>query len=357
MKEKSKILIIEDDESTRKTLEFVFRKKGYDTETAGTGKEALKMAKQRFFNVALLDIMLPDTEGTELLVSLKEMHPFMDVIVMTGHASMENTMRSLNGGASAYFTKPLKLNEMLAAVKKMLEKQWQEIEKQKLYQEMHLKLSESIQEELIYLATHDALTGLPNRTLFQDRLSMELVRARRNKQKLAVMLIDLDHFKDINDRLGHSAGDKLLRHVGQRLSNLLRKSDSVARIGGDEFLLLLPEISQVIDGVKIAQKVLAAMRRPFRFNSYSVKVTVSIGISIFPDCSGNAGSLIRDADIAMYKAKEAGRDKYSLFSDKDGGDGKANLHSYCERQYPLVQNHVLALFRSRLRDAPRQIDV
>lgn len=357
MKEKSRILIIEDDESTRKTLAFIFRKKGYDTETVGTGKEALKMAKQRFFNVALLDIMLPDKEGTELLVPLKEMHPFMDVIVMTGHASMENTMRSLNGGASAYFTKPLKLNEMLAVVKKMLEKQWQEIKKQRLYQEMHLKLSESIQEELIYLATHDALTGLPNRTLFQDRLSIELIRARRNKQKLAVMLIDLDHFKDINDRLGHSAGDKLLRHVGQRLSSLLRKSDSVARFGGDEFLLLLPEISQVKDVAKIAQKVLVAVRRPFRFNSYSVKITASIGISIFPDCSGNAGSLIRDADIAMYKAKEGGRDKYNLYSDKESGDGKANLHSYCERQYPLVQDHVLALFRSRLRDAPRQIDV
>lgn len=355
MKEKPKILIIEDDESTRKTLAFIFRKKGYDTETAGTGKEALKMAKQRFFNVALLDIMLPDKEGTELLAPLKEMHPFMDVIVMTGYASMENTMRSLNGGASAYFTKPLKLNEMLAAIKKMLEKQWQEIEKRRLYQEMHLKLSESIQEEeeLIYLATHDALTGLPNRTLFQDRLSIELVRARRNKQKLAVMLLDLDHFKDINDRLGHSAGDKLLRHIAQRLSNLLRKSDSVARIGGDEFLLLLPEISQIKDVAKVAQKVLVDMRRPFKFNSYSVKITASIGISIFTDCSGNAGSLIKNADIAMYKAKEQGRDRYNLYSDKEGGDGKANLHSYGERQYPLVQEHVLALFRSRLRDAPR----
>jgi diguanylate cyclase (GGDEF)-like protein len=350
LKEKSKILIIDDDESTRKSLALIFRKNGYEAEDAENGKEALSKAEKSYFNVALLDIRLPDMEGTELLTPLKEIHPDMEVIVMTGYASMENTIESLNGGASAYFTKPLKLNEVLATIRKMLKKQFQEIEKRRSYQEMEQKLCQSKQEEeqLIYLATHDALTGLPNRMLFNDRLSMELVRARRNRQKLAVMLLDLDHFKDINDKLGHHVGDRLLQLFGQRLTNLLRKSDSVARIGGDEFLLLLPEIKRVKEAAKIAQKVLEAARRPFRCSGGRIKISASLGISIFPNDNINTENLIKNADIAVYRAKEEGGDRYKFCSTKKGRNGRSSLHSESKKQYRLVQERVPPFLRSRL---------
>jgi diguanylate cyclase (GGDEF)-like protein/PAS domain S-box-containing protein len=170
------------------------------------------------------------------------------------------------------------------------------------------------EEELAYMATHDSLTGLPNRTLFSDRLTMALNQGRRSKKNLAVMLLDLDYFKDVNDTLGHSMGDQLLRAVGNRLSGLLRKGDTIARIGGDEFLLLLPELLQIEYATTLAQKILHAFREPFVFNDHQLHITTSIGIAIFPDDGDNSDTLMKNADIAMYRAKNKGRDGFQRYS-------------------------------------------
>jgi diguanylate cyclase (GGDEF)-like protein/PAS domain S-box-containing protein len=170
------------------------------------------------------------------------------------------------------------------------------------------------EEELAYMATHDSLTGLPNRTLFSDRLTIALTQARRSKKNLAVMLLDLDYFKDVNDTLGHSVGDRLLRAVGNRLSGLLRKGDTIARIGGDEFLLLLPELLQIEYATTLAQKILHAFREPFVFNDHQLHITTSIGIAIFPDDGDNADILMKSADIAMYRAKNKGRDGFQRYT-------------------------------------------
>jgi diguanylate cyclase (GGDEF)-like protein/PAS domain S-box-containing protein len=170
------------------------------------------------------------------------------------------------------------------------------------------------EEELAYMATHDSLTGLPNRTLFSDRLTMALTQARRSKKNLAVMLLDLDYFKDVNDTLGHSMGDQLLRAVGNRLGGLLRKGDTIARIGGDEFLLLLPELLQIEYATTLAQKILHVFREPFVFNDHQLHITTSIGIAIFPDDGDNADTLMKSADIAMYRAKNKGRDGFQRYT-------------------------------------------
>jgi diguanylate cyclase (GGDEF)-like protein/PAS domain S-box-containing protein len=170
------------------------------------------------------------------------------------------------------------------------------------------------EEELAYMATHDSLTGLPNRTLFTDRLTMALVQARRSQKKLAVMLLDLDYFKNVNDTLGHGVGDQLLSAVGHRLQGLLRRGDTVARIGGDEFLLLLPEMLQVEYATTLAQKVLQAFREPFACDGHELHITTSIGIAIFPDDDGDADTLIKNADIAMYRAKNKGRDSFQRYT-------------------------------------------
>jgi diguanylate cyclase (GGDEF)-like protein/PAS domain S-box-containing protein len=171
-----------------------------------------------------------------------------------------------------------------------------------------------VEEELAYMATHDALTGLPNRTLFNDRLTLALTHAHRNQRKLTVMLLDLDRFKDVNDTLGHSVGDKLLQAVGDRLTSLLRKSDTVARMGGDEFMLMLPGITQGEDAAKIAQKNLEAFRKPFVFNGHELRITTSIGIAMYPDDGEDADTLMRNADTAMYHAKDQGRDNYQRYT-------------------------------------------
>jgi diguanylate cyclase (GGDEF)-like protein len=170
------------------------------------------------------------------------------------------------------------------------------------------------EETIRDLAYRDTLTGLPNRVLFNDRLTMALAQARRHQQRICLMLLDLDHFKDINDTLGHSVGDKLLRIVGERLTGLLRTSDTIARMGGDEFLLLLREIAQVKNVTTIAQKILGTFRNPFAIDDQELTVTTSIGIAVFPDDGEDADTLLKNADIAMYRAKERGRDNFQCYS-------------------------------------------
>lgn len=170
------------------------------------------------------------------------------------------------------------------------------------------------EEELVHMATHDQLTGLSNRVLFNDRLALGLVHAHRNQKWLAVMLLDLDQFKEVNDTFGHSFGDRLLQAVGKRLAGLLRKGDTIARIGGDEFLLLLPEVTHVEDFTKIAQKILDVIREPLVVDNRKLHITTSLGIAIYPDDGEDADTLIKNADIAMYSVKKQGRDNYQRYS-------------------------------------------
>ncbi len=171
-----------------------------------------------------------------------------------------------------------------------------------------------LEQELADIATHDFLTGLPNRVLLHDRLNVGLEHAKRNNTNLAVMMLDLDRFKVVNDTFGHSMGDKLLKAAGGALWDLVRKSDTVARVGGDEYLVLLPKIAKIEDATKVAQKILEAFRKPFVVDSYQIRVTTSIGIAIYPEDGENADDLIANADTAMYWVKEHGRDNYAFYS-------------------------------------------
>lgn len=172
---------------------------------------------------------------------------------------------------------------------------------------------ESAKVELDHLAHHDALTNLPNRMLMQDRLGQAIEVARRQRRQLAVMYMDLDRFKHINDSLGHAVGDELLKSVTQRLVACVRHSDTVSRQGGDEFMLLLPYIEHAGDAAVSAQKMLAALAEPHHIDGSDIHISVSIGISIYPDDGQDAQTLIKCADTAMYYAKENGRNSYKFF--------------------------------------------
>jgi diguanylate cyclase (GGDEF)-like protein/PAS domain S-box-containing protein len=435
-----RVLVVDDEPDMCWALENTLQPAGYAVTTAMSGAEAIEKARGRFFNLALLDIRLPDTEGIELVAPLKEMHPDMEMVMVTAYASLETAVRALNEGVSAYLTKPLNLNDVLAAAREILEKQRlveekrraeealresearyraivedqtelicrflpdgaltfvneaycryfgkkpeelightfmpfisdedQEIVRKQLtslspenpvvtcehrvvapneeirwqqrsdraifdeqgriieFQSVGRDITERVQveQQLVYMATHDALTGLPNRVMFNDRLTLELAHAQRNRQKLAVMLLDLDHFKNVNDTLGHSVGDQLLQVVGERLTSLLRKSDTVARMGGDEFMLLFPEMTRMEDAARIAQKILEAFRKPFVFEGHELYISTSIGIALCPDDGEDIDTLVKNADIAMYRAKEHGRNSYQCCSGKRGRDGRERDH-------------------------------
>jgi diguanylate cyclase (GGDEF)-like protein/PAS domain S-box-containing protein len=173
------------------------------------------------------------------------------------------------------------------------------------------------ERKLAEMATHDALTGLPNRTLLSDRFIVALALSRRSRSKLAVLMLDLDRFKAVNDSMGHDVGDKLLKAVGKRLKATVRKSDTVARIGGDEFVLLLPQIPHEEEAAKFSQRILDAFREPFVFDDQRINITTSIGIAIYPEGGKDLESLLKSADTAMYWAKEQGRDIYRLYDGSE----------------------------------------
>ncbi|HWP46326.1 MAG TPA: EAL domain-containing protein [Candidatus Limnocylindrales bacterium] len=170
------------------------------------------------------------------------------------------------------------------------------------------------EETIRHLAYDDALTGLPNRTLFNDRLTLALAQAHRNQGRLAVMLMDLDRFKIINDTLGHAVGDQLLRGVARRLINSLREGDTVARLGDDEFAFLLPGMDQVEDVAKTAQKIIEILKSAFYFEGHELHVTPSIGIALYPNDGEDAQTLLKNANTALHRAKEQGRNTYQLYT-------------------------------------------
>jgi diguanylate cyclase (GGDEF)-like protein len=169
------------------------------------------------------------------------------------------------------------------------------------------------QEELAFMATHDALTGLPNRTLIVDRLEQMLVRARHSKTPVAALFIDLDNFKGINDTLGHSAGDELLQAFAARLDGVVRDVDALGRLGGDEFVVLAADMSLMAGPELVAERLLDALKEPVRLGDIGTSVTVTASIGIATGDRASAGDLLRDADIAMYRAKWGGRNRYVVF--------------------------------------------
>ena len=170
------------------------------------------------------------------------------------------------------------------------------------------------EEQVKHLAFHDSLTGLPNRLLFNDRLRVAMVHANRYRQKLAVLFLDIDRFKVINDSLGHPIGDELLRRIAERVGGCIRQEDTIARLGGDEFTVLLPGIAKEEDAATIANKILEAVRLPFFIEHRELFITTSIGVTLFPEDGTDPESLVRNADTAMYRAKEQGRDTTRLYA-------------------------------------------
>ena len=182
-----------------------------------------------------------------------------------------------------------------------------------LLEEEHTKTQAST-AEIAQLAFHDPLTGLPNRKLLLDHLTLATHQARRDRCRLAVYFIDLDRFKVINDSLGHSAGDKVLATVSARIKNAIREADTVARMGGDEFVVLTPDIHGVEDAVHVAQKIRDAVRQPVQIEGHELFVSASMGIAMFPDDGQDSEDLVKNADTAMYRAKSQGTDLFQLYA-------------------------------------------
>jgi diguanylate cyclase (GGDEF)-like protein len=268
----------------------------FDLECADRLSTALARLVKGDLDVLLLDLFLPDSQGLDTLVRVRAEAPDVPIVVLTDLDDEALAVKAVREGAQNYLVKEhVGVNLLVGSI----------------YYAIERKRAEA---ELAYMTTHDALTGLPNRALFHDRLKLELAHAYRNHQKLAVMLLDLDDFKDVNDTLGHEVGDRLLRAVGERLRNLLREGDTVARMGGDEFMLILPEFAWGEEVAKVAQRILETVQEPFVCDGHEIHVTTSIGIAIYPYDGEEADTLMRHAEIAMHRAKDKGRNNYQRYT-------------------------------------------
>ena len=204
------------------------------------------------------------------------------------------------------------------------------------------------QEVINFQAYHDLLTHLPNRALLKDRLSLAIAHARRNKRRLAVMFLDLDRFKLVNDTLGHSMGDRLLKAVANRLQSCLRRGDTLARFGGDEFTLLLPEVRTKDDVVVIASKILDRLNAPFVIDGHELFVGASIGISIYPEAGDSEEALIQNADIAMYQVKGRGKNGYQFFSEEMNHKFSTRLSMERELRNGLAQGELRVFYQPQV---------
>jgi diguanylate cyclase (GGDEF)-like protein/PAS domain S-box-containing protein len=203
-------------------------------------------------------------------------------------------------------------------------------------------------ERMRTLAYHDPLTGLPNRLLFTDRLQLAVAQAHRQRERLAVLFVDLDGFKLINDSLGHAAGDRVLERTAERLVSSVREGDSVSRLGGDEFTLILPGLHRPEEIALVAEKVLQAIRRPLRLDGRELFVTASMGVSVYPDDGEDAATLVKSADTAMYRAKEQGRDQCQLYTPAMNVSAVERLAEENALRRALARNQIAALFRPQV---------
>jgi diguanylate cyclase (GGDEF)-like protein len=241
-------------------------------------------------------------DGFQVMEGLKEIETdgYLSVLAVT--AEPAHKLRALRSGAKDFVSKPLDLAEVLMRVHNLLEV--------RLLHEAACNYSKMLEA----LALNDPLTGLANRRLLADRMAMALVHARRNKSAMAVVYLDLDGFKKINDTLGHGAGDILLKMVAERLVATVREEDTVARLGGDEFMLALWHINGTDYAATAAARAIEAVSQPYTIEGNSVSITTSAGVSIFPDHGEDAEALMKSADCALYEAKNAGKNSYRIAS-------------------------------------------
>lgn len=205
------------------------------------------------------------------------------------------------------------------------------------------------QTELMRLAHHDPLTGLPNRLLFTDRTEQALASAQRHKTGCALLMIDLDHFKIINDSLGHNVGDLLLKEVGERLLSVFGKGFTVARLGGDEFAVLIENCSQVAQAAALAQQILEVMKGAFLVDQHQLFISASVGISLFPNDALNAEQLLRNADSALFKAKSSGREGYAMYTEELTAHAQYRVEVASDLRRALEQ-HELRVFYQPVHD-------
>lgn len=292
----ARILVVDDNADNLELMCEILQDAGYrDVSATSQAEKVCAMHQQHSYDLILLDLQMPGFNGFQVMQGLKEIEQggYLPVLALTAQPSFK--IAALEAGARDFISKPFDLMEVYKRIHNMLEVRL-------LYREL---AQYSRQQQA--LALHDPLTGLPNRRLLEDRIGHVLQHATRHQHKAAVMYLDLDGFKAINDTHGHAAGDAVLKQVAQRLTGNARKEDTVARVGGDEFVIVMGSLNQLDDTREPAAKLIDAVARPYLVDGLELQLSTSIGIALFPDDANEVHPLIAAADAALYAAKRNGK--------------------------------------------------
>jgi diguanylate cyclase (GGDEF)-like protein len=293
------ILVVDDTPADCHFMAAILTAQGYRVRTVHSGQRALEEVDAAPPDLILLDINMPGMDGFELCRRLKQslQHASIPVIFISAYDDTDIKVSAFNCGGIDYVTKPLRVAELKARI------------------HAHLQLKRA-QDRLGYQAGHDPLTGLPNRSLLADRLHQAITFAERYGGHVAVAYIDLDKFKEVNDRFGHKAGDQLLVEAAYRLQACVRESDTIARIGGDEFVIVFYDRSTELATAHVMQRILDSIAEPILFDGCAVTPSCSIGFASYPDDGRDVDTLMRNADTAMYRAKELGRHNFQFYTSE-----------------------------------------
>jgi diguanylate cyclase (GGDEF)-like protein len=337
-----RLLIVDDISDNRTILTRRFQRRGFDVVEAECGLTAIELIDKESFDLVLLDVMMPGMDGIETLKRIRSRNSASElpVIMVTAKSESTNIVDALELGANDYVTKPVDFavalarvntqisrkravervalaNEELRKVNEGLERRVEERTSRLIDANQRLKVEiadrEESQARSQYLAYHDSLTGLGNRLLFKEQLEEALRDVSVASHPLAVLFLDLDGFKAVNDTLGHSIGDLLLKSVATKLRDILPRTDRIARLGGDEFAILQISATQPGSSIALAEKIIEVVGQPNSIDGHDVTVGASVGIAVARPGDINTENFLKSADLAMYSAKSDGRGTYRMF--------------------------------------------
>jgi diguanylate cyclase (GGDEF)-like protein len=297
-----KILLVEDNDVDAHLTQDILAEwsiEQFDITHVTRLSEAFTQLARGRFDAVLLDLSLPDGYGLPTLRQMQAASPTIPIIVLSGVSDQTLALQAVQNGAQDYLVKGQGQPELLArSIRYAIERKRAE-------------------ERLTYLAQYDQLTGLVNRTLFKDRLVQAMARSKRLQQPLGLMLLDLDRFKAVNDTMGHDVGDRLLKVVAGRLQECVREVDTVARMGGDEFTIILEGLTCEQDITIVARRITESLAQPFHLQEHQASIGVSIGITVYPSDDHEIDDLLKHADAAMYRAKQQGGSSYQFHVPND----------------------------------------
>lgn len=313
-KNNTHILIVDDEPEIRNMICGILSER-YTCAVANSAEEALLLLQTEKYGLVISDINMGGMSGLEMVPQVRASAPNTVIMLISGEQNIESAIEAMRVGAFDYIIKPFDFQHVEAAVRRALEHHTLLAAKHR--HENHLEeLVKQRTAELDHLAYYDALTDLPNRILFEDRLTQALILAESNRQTLAMLFLSLDGFKKVHDTLGRAMGDRLLQKVAERLRISAHRGETVARFEGDEFALLLTQVggTEGEDVGAVIFQINESLKLPFLIDEHELFITVSIGISLYPDDGADAPTLLKNADAALYRAREQGGDNYQFYT-------------------------------------------